>query len=308
MATRTRRKWKADPRGYYSRQIGWVLTPSGKKQQHKFLLGKVQRDAEHRERKLRELWDRYAAGIELSQPLWPADLLELAKLVARGVEEVSVAMRPGESPLSYASRIRALQATHPIALFVPVNQYIYDVGSAALHGFGQLTEESRIESVNQCVNHVTQFVRDSLVGESLIRDSYANEPQSGNVTSGRGSRPHSVIGTHLSCDTEPGSFLNHVQIASEAARVIPNYARLPENPMAEPLQLLKIQNDVMVNRQSLHEAFTAYQEFIKREFYRPELDELTAWGQTPEKTDRIPQKSIMKIVCSPVWMAMQLMR
>ena len=61
IVSRTRKKWKPDSRGYYTRQIGWVVSKSGNKQQ-KFLLGKDLREAEFRERKLRELWDRFAAS------------------------------------------------------------------------------------------------------------------------------------------------------------------------------------------------------------------------------------------------------
>ncbi len=71
MATRARRKWAPDPRGYYARQIGWELSKSGKLQQHKFLLGTDRKDAESRERKLRELWDAFEKSCQELRPLWP---------------------------------------------------------------------------------------------------------------------------------------------------------------------------------------------------------------------------------------------
>ena len=132
MTTRTRRKWKPDSRGYYTRQIGWVVSKSGKNQQQKFLLGKDLNAAETRERKLRELWDRHASKQQQRRPLWPDDLLEIGKLIARGVEEIAVPQKESESQIGYASRIRTLQASYPVVLFLPANRYVYDVGCAAL--------------------------------------------------------------------------------------------------------------------------------------------------------------------------------
>ena len=58
--------------------------------------------AEVRERKLRELWDRHAGNQEQRRPLWPDDLLEIGKLIARGVEEIAVPKKDGESQIRYA--------------------------------------------------------------------------------------------------------------------------------------------------------------------------------------------------------------
>ncbi|TWT94148.1 hypothetical protein [Neorhodopirellula pilleata] len=71
MATRTRRTWAPDPRGYYSRQIGWISSKTGKQQQHKFIIGKVKKQAEIRERKLRELWEQHEADSGAERPQWP---------------------------------------------------------------------------------------------------------------------------------------------------------------------------------------------------------------------------------------------
>ena len=141
MTTRTRRKWKPDSRGYYTRQIGWVVSKSGKNQQQKFLLGKDLNAAETRERKLRELWDRHASKQQQRRPLWPDDLLEIGKLIARGVEEIAVPQKEAESQIGYAGRIRTLQASYPVVLFLPANRYSYDVGCAALHQLDQVPGE-----------------------------------------------------------------------------------------------------------------------------------------------------------------------
>ena len=106
ITTRTRRNWKPDSRGYYTRQIGWVVSKSGKNQQQKFLLGKDLNAAETRERKLRELWDRHASQQQQRRPLWPDDLLEIGKLIARGVEEIAVPHKRRAS-LKLAKRVES---------------------------------------------------------------------------------------------------------------------------------------------------------------------------------------------------------
>ena len=96
MATRARRNWKPDSRGYYNRSIGWEQSKSGKIQQHKFILGTNLREAEKRERKLRELWDAYAAGCDEDRPFWTNDLMAIAKRIAKGVPDVPIPRGPQE--------------------------------------------------------------------------------------------------------------------------------------------------------------------------------------------------------------------
>ncbi|MEZ6126977.1 MAG: hypothetical protein R3C49_27995, partial [Planctomycetaceae bacterium] len=135
MPTRTRRTWKPDSRGYYSRQLGWVRSPSGKFQQHKFLLGTDRNEAERRERKLRELWDIYSASCIEERPLWPDDLLDVARRIARGIPDISIARRPNEQEYVYAARIRKLQATYPVILFLPEDERGFEIGRGILDRF-----------------------------------------------------------------------------------------------------------------------------------------------------------------------------
>ena len=88
MPTRSRRTWKPDSRGYYSRQLGWVRSKTGKLQQHKFLLGTDRKEAERRERKLRELWDSCCESCDEARPLWPGYLPDIAKSVAQGTQTI----------------------------------------------------------------------------------------------------------------------------------------------------------------------------------------------------------------------------
>ena len=75
MATRARLTWKPDSRGYYTRALGWEYSKSGKLQQHKFLLGTDRKEAERRERKLRELWETFERTCGEAKPLCTAALL-----------------------------------------------------------------------------------------------------------------------------------------------------------------------------------------------------------------------------------------
>lgn len=266
MTSRTRRKWKPDPRGYYCRQIGWVLSQNGKKQQQKFLLGKDLTQAERRERKLRELWDRYASGLEDDQPLWPSDLLQVAKLVARGVEEISVAIQSGETPYGYAERIRHLQVNHPVGLFVPVDQYFYDVGCAALHCFEKVRTGSAVEDMVALLPATPTSARLS------------------EKTSSERTRPRRMIGNVAPASARRTSINNSSLVSQKGhgeglALKTPAIDGSPSQSSATAPSLI----ETKINRQSLHQAFNAYQEFIQREYYRPEMAQLTPWGQTQKK-------------------------
>ena len=144
MATRTRRNWKPDPRGYYSRQIGWERSKTGKLQQHKFLLGTDRKEAERRERKLRELWDSFVASSKDARPLWPDDLMVVAKRVAKGIPEIPIPRGPSEKQHEYAARIQRMQAKYPVVLFLPEDQHAFEIGQAALELFESIPHEGDV--------------------------------------------------------------------------------------------------------------------------------------------------------------------
>ena len=135
MTTRVRRNWKPDSRGYYTRQIGWEQSESGKIQQHKFILGTDRKEAEKRERKLRELWDSFVAGRKEGRPFWSDDIMAIAKRVAKGIPDVPIPRGPQEKQYQYAERIQRIQAKYPVILFKPEDQHAYEVGLAAMEAF-----------------------------------------------------------------------------------------------------------------------------------------------------------------------------
>jgi hypothetical protein len=58
VGSRRRTAWRPDRQGRYARQLGWKVNEQGKLVQHKFYLGTDERQADRRNHKLEELWDR----------------------------------------------------------------------------------------------------------------------------------------------------------------------------------------------------------------------------------------------------------
>ncbi len=57
MPTRTKKKWKADARGRYPREIGYKRNDRGELVPHKFYLGEDEGEAQRRNVRLEELWE-----------------------------------------------------------------------------------------------------------------------------------------------------------------------------------------------------------------------------------------------------------
>ncbi len=132
MATRSCLTWKPDARGYYTRHIGWERTKTGKLQQHKFLLGTDRKEAERRERKLRELWDEFEKCREEHRPLWPDGLLEVAMRVANGAINIPVPPGPKEKQFQYTVRIQRSLARQPGIYFFPEDLQAFEIDRATL--------------------------------------------------------------------------------------------------------------------------------------------------------------------------------
>jgi hypothetical protein len=128
-----------DKFGRYSRQLGWKLNEQGKLVQHKFYLGTDQRQAERRNHKLEELWDRIealwkelgraAAGGD--RPTWDNLTLKIGKGLAKGESEFPV-QHNYESPADYARKIHALNKRYPMIRFVPEDFQRYQNGAESM--------------------------------------------------------------------------------------------------------------------------------------------------------------------------------
>ena len=88
--TKVRQKssWTNDNQGKYARHIGWKLTRSGKRQQHKFRLGSTMEEAERREVRILHRWDTVERLLDsdctFSGPLGTDVTLGWAEQMAKG--------------------------------------------------------------------------------------------------------------------------------------------------------------------------------------------------------------------------------
>jgi len=266
MATRTRRKWKPDSRGYYNRSIGWEQSKSGKIQQHKFILGTDLREAEKRERKLRELWDAFTAGCDEERPFWTDDLFTIAKRIAKGIPDIPIARGPQESVDQYAGRIQRIQAKYPVILFAPEDQHAYEVGLAVLEAFEALPvrKDFTITPIDPEIYRVWMEAKAKLKEAGL-----AYEPE---LIAARIPNKHNAPSAPLFGRLKPGdpSLSNH-RTDSEADKPDEQPDRNPHTPEEGKLQLFSA---------TLHQAFDAYEEYVKRECYLQAAGHVSAWGNT----------------------------
>jgi len=73
-------KLTQDKRGWFRRDLGWKLSTSGKRIQHRFTLGSDPTEAQIRALRLERLWGTVPGG------LWTEETLAQAKAIARGTE------------------------------------------------------------------------------------------------------------------------------------------------------------------------------------------------------------------------------
>ncbi len=231
------------PDGYYSRQLGWEISRSGKLQQHKFRLGTDRKEAERRERRLRTLWEQYEATRKESRPLWPEGLLAIAQSIAKGGREIAVARRPDELQMTYANRIRRLQVRYPVIAFVPEDQYAFDVGQEALQELDRLARRDLPQIVPKPLD------------EELIEAWNAN--------------PRLLEFCGLGGPGEKSSLMDTL-CDDEGAATSPER----ERPSAGPTGAASGASGW------LHGALHDYQRWVEREFHRPELGRITPWGRT----------------------------
>jgi hypothetical protein len=93
--SRRRKTWMPDKEGRYSRQLGWKRNEQGTLVQHKFYLGTDERQAERRNHKLEELWERieelWGQVVHLpgnDQPTWDNMTLEIGRVPSHPTKPV----------------------------------------------------------------------------------------------------------------------------------------------------------------------------------------------------------------------------
>ena len=132
MPIRTRKLWRPDARGNFTRQIGWTLTSRGTITQPKFNLGSDKNEAKRREKILRSLWLQAEEASETPDPVWPDELLVVAKAVAGGTESIEISRLPNEEPATFAKRFLETKAQYPGTIFTPSDPGALKIGSAVL--------------------------------------------------------------------------------------------------------------------------------------------------------------------------------
>jgi hypothetical protein len=260
MASRSRRSWKPDSRGYYFRALGWERSRSGKLQQHKFLLGTDRKAAEVRERKLRELWDAFCEGREEARPLWPEDLLVIAKRIAAGTPEIPIPRGPYEKQYTYAARIQRMQAKYPVVLFKPEDQYAYEVGQAALEVFEQVpTEPMVFKSADVEVHQAIEEAKQRLIAAGLTFS-----PELGILAQA----------DDIPTQPLPGAFKPGDPATRRVSQAKAIKKPSPSLSTGEPSGVVR------ASAATLYQAFRAYQKYLDKEYHDPRTERVSPWGKT----------------------------
>ncbi len=279
---RRRKSWKPDSRGYYVRQLGWVQTPSGKLQQHKFYLGKDLHDARDREDLLRALWNRFIKGATTTKPLWPEPLLEVAKQIASGETTIAVKREADEQLIGYSARLKHIRQLYPVVSFVaetPELEADCDRVNAMWDNIpkqdieivlptpGELRAHREAEKILAAAGVSTAFISPH---RTPTITQIPDKPRLGRVSPREFSEitagdPKRTITTR----TGPRSFkITHVDTGEESGPTeTVEAARSPSCPAVS----------------HLHDALLAYQTYIAREYQNPETGQLTSWGNTQRR-------------------------
>jgi len=138
MAARTRKTWRPTADGQYVRQLGWKASRSGKLAQPKFRLGTDLREARRREMMLSQLWEHAERRVGGGRAVWPEDLLEMARQIARdGIARI--ARREDEPADAYAMRFGKLRQQYPGVAISAADEVAFLQGAHACFSESQAT-------------------------------------------------------------------------------------------------------------------------------------------------------------------------
>ena len=161
MATRSRKSWKPNNNeGVYQRQVGWKLSRNRKQVQHKFRFACALKEAQRREQKIVELWERIEATTFGREPQWSDATIEIAKQIAAGKEPIQIRREPDEGEVAYVRRVHDLRKRFPTFAILPELEYGHAFGLRTLEWMDahetsdkQLTEE-RAERSASLLQHL----------------------------------------------------------------------------------------------------------------------------------------------------------
>ncbi len=214
---------KRDKKGYYYRNLGWLSRGNGEKwTQPKFLLGRNEREALDRLRRLERLWElvkqhhesEYADG----KPTWDKLTLAVGRAICRGehVFPLPRQNQPGDGPedaawanADYAGYLRQIQEGYPIIAFIPEDADAFE------NGLGKNLEmaQNYRSSADEKQTLAEDFARDAgqptpvrEVKETLHKairafvDSIDSNPTYRNHNKGPGEQPLKASGYKLKHD------------------------------------------------------------------------------------------------------------
>ncbi|MDB5342015.1 MAG: hypothetical protein JWP89_392 [Schlesneria sp.] len=265
MATRSRTR-KPDARGNYTRNIGWIRSKAGNVIQPKFNLGTDRKEAERRERKLRELWGDFEKTCQERRPLWPDGLLEVAMRVAKGAINIPVPRGAKEKQHQYAARIQRMQMKYPVICFLPEDQHAFEIGQAALEMFESIPDlpDLKVEPLDletiQAIERVQQAASEE--GVSL-------GPWLGGCSELVPAQPEQKVSSI--------GALGILKPSDPAARA---------QPLESTDRLVKPQPGTNTTRSlpapptaTLHQALKRYQTYLQKEYFRADTGHISEWGQ-----------------------------
>lgn len=122
MPTRTRTVWKPRDDGQFDCRVGWKAKIDGKREQPRFRLGVNLKEAQRRDRVLRQMWERIEENSE-EGALWNEESLELAKMVAKGLVHFHVPRQPEEGVVPYVLRVNRMRQAFPMLAILPELEY-----------------------------------------------------------------------------------------------------------------------------------------------------------------------------------------
>jgi hypothetical protein len=147
MPTRTKKKWKADSRGRYPRELGYKQNERGELVPHKFYLGEDVVEAQRRNVRLEELWEVIERDHEIFN--WPVEWNSLTMMIGREIAKGNYQItmpRKGNDPDAYARYLHRLQNSFRMVTFVPepVEQETYKLGAEMARQKGTAALKRRV--------------------------------------------------------------------------------------------------------------------------------------------------------------------
>ena len=168
MPTRTKKKWKADARGRFPRELGYKRNERGELVPHKFYLGQDLVEAQRRNVRLEELWEVIERDHEIfdwSSGEWNGLTMMIGREIAKGNYQITVP-RNNNLPDAYARYLHRLQNSFRMVTFVPepLEKETYKSGA-------EMARQKGVAGLKQRVREFRSEEEDRLVRSGAITDA-----------------------------------------------------------------------------------------------------------------------------------------